>query len=161
MADETHLLQVSCFTAEGAGINQPGEIDGALALLQGLSFSFSHRQERCCSKLVVWLYLQASVPFLHSLGSMASLSSPLGTALTPRNHPVVTGSSCPSPGHSTPASDPLAYLHLDFLHSSLGTFGFSLLAAQPPGPLRTDHSIFVLCRILSLPGRCWVSSGSE
>lgn len=29
-------MELSCFTAEGAGINQNGEIDGALALLQGL-----------------------------------------------------------------------------------------------------------------------------
>lgn len=124
-------MELSCFTAEGAGINHNGEIDGVLALLQGLLLSFSHRQEHCCSKLVVLLYLQASVPFLHSLGSMASLSSPLGTSLTPRHHRVGRGSSCHSPGDLTPASDPSAYLHLDFLHSSLGTQGFSLLAAHP------------------------------
>lgn len=152
-------MELSCFTAEGAGINQNGGIDGVLALLQGLLFSFSHRQERCCSQLVVQLYLQASVPFLHSLGSMVSLSSPLGTVLTPRNHRVGRGSSCHSPGYLTPAGDPLTYLHWDFLHSSLGTYGFSLLAAQPSGPLSTDRSIFVLCRILSspreVPGERW------
>lgn len=100
------------------------------------------------SELVVQLYIQALVPLLHSLGLAVSLGSPLGTCLTPRNHLVGKCSFCRSSGDS---SDTSAYLHLNFLHSSLDTYGFSLLAIQSLSPLITDHSIFLLCRILSSP----------
>lgn len=100
------------------------------------------------SEVVVQLYVQTLVPLLHSLGSVASLGSPLGTCLTPRNHRVGKRSFCRSPGNSSNTS---AYLHLNFLHSSLGMYGFSLLALQSLSPLRSDRSIFLLGRILSSP----------
>ena len=103
------------------------------------------------SELVVQLYIQALVPSLRSLGLVASLGSPLGTCLTPRNHRVGKHSFCRSPADLTSASDTLAYLCLNFLHSSLGMYGFSLLAIQSLSPLITDHSIFLLCRILASP----------
>lgn len=148
-------MELSYFTAEEAGVNQSGKSDGVLALSQALSL-FYMVESVVISELVVQLYVQALVPFLRSPDLAASLSSPLGTCLTPRNHRVGKRPFCHSPGDSTSASDTSAYLCLNFLHSSLETNGFSLLALQSWIPLTTDRSIWgffflFLCGILSSP----------